>query len=68
MYRKAQFWLILGAALIISGLIIAHICNAGINLLFCSYEGPSDFVFHKMGSLFLAIGIVMWFLHKFKNP
>jgi hypothetical protein len=48
MYKKAQFWLILGATLIIIGLVIAHICNAGINLFFCSYESTSDFVFHKL--------------------
>ncbi len=61
----AEFWLILGALLLLNGLVLAHLSNA--NLIHWSYGRIADVIFHKAGLAFILIGIVITLVKRFRK-
>jgi mannose/fructose/N-acetylgalactosamine-specific phosphotransferase system component IID len=57
-FLGAATLLITGAALVLGGFVIAHLCNANINLWqVCAYPRQVDFICHKVGPALLLGGL-----------
>lgn len=55
----AAVLLIAGTVLVTFGFIIAHLCNARIDVLqLCLYPRPADLICHKIGPVLLLVGLV----------
>jgi hypothetical protein len=51
--------LIAGALLVTFGFVLAHLCNARIDVLqLCLHPRPADLVCHKIGPVLLVVGLV----------
>jgi hypothetical protein len=51
--------LITGMALVLAGFLIAHLCNANIDVFeTCAYPRSGDFICHKIGPVLLLFGLV----------
>ncbi len=66
---SAKFWIILGIVFVLFGFVLAHLSNVYPDLIHWSPEGEkaADFIFHKIGSLFILVGIVMWLVRKLRK-
>jgi hypothetical protein len=47
-----------GMALVLTGFLIAHLCNSNVDLFqVCAYPRSADFICHKIGPVLLLLGV-----------